>query len=344
MLKATAGLRLLPGRQSQDILDTVEAHLRKTEFFIPPRAVEIMDGSEEGVFAWITVNFLLGRLGKRDKLPTVGIMDLGGGSTQIVLEPSNPRSLASAPGSSVYSLKFGKFTYKLYQHSYLGFGLMEARKKIKSLALDDKDGRVRLFVIPTTAHLSIINQPPNPQPQPQKTTCLPNGFVEDFVIGDAKYRVHGKSHEEKEVACLTEAEAILNKRAPCPHDTFCSFAGVFQPPAHHFPEEMYAFSYFYDRTETMPAPFPESLSVQAYKQEVSKLCNQEYDDPALRGVFESNPHVCMDLCFIHQLLSHGYGLTDSTSLQLAKKIKGYETGWCMGAMMKVLDEHDRFCN
>ena len=77
---------------------------------------------------------------------------------------------------------------------------------------------------------------------------------------------------------------------------------------------------------------------------LNELCNQEYDDPALRGVFESNPHVCMDLCFIHQLLSHGYGLTDSTSLQLAKKIKGYETGWCMGAMMKVLDEHDRFCN
>jgi guanosine-diphosphatase len=162
-------------------------------------------------------------------------------------------------------------------------------------------------------------------------------------MGDQKYQVEGRRHKGKEAMCLAEAGAILNKNKPCPHGDSCSFAGVFQPPAGHFPDELYAFSYFYDRTESMASPFPESVSIVEYRREVVRVCNHDYDDAKLRGVFESNPHVCMDLSFIHQLLSNGYGLEESTSLSLAKKIKGYETGWCMGAMMKVLDDHDALC-
>ena len=80
---------MLPGTESEDILDAVEALLRDSGFFLPPNSVEIMDGADEGIFAWITVNFLLGRLGRSEKLPTVAIMDLGGGSTQIVFEPKS---------------------------------------------------------------------------------------------------------------------------------------------------------------------------------------------------------------------------------------------------------------
>ena len=42
------------------------------------------------VFAWTTVNFLLHNLDKGHGASTVGIMDLGGGSTQIVYEVRVP--------------------------------------------------------------------------------------------------------------------------------------------------------------------------------------------------------------------------------------------------------------
>lgn len=52
-------------------------------------------------------------------------MDLGGGSTQIVFEPS----LLIAEGEHKVSISLQDKTYVLYQRSYLGYGLVEARKK-----------------------------------------------------------------------------------------------------------------------------------------------------------------------------------------------------------------------
>ena len=75
---ATAGLRLLPGKQADDILDAVRAHLReKYPFAVDPAGgVTVLDGQSEGAFAWLTLNYLLGHLGKPAK-ETVAAIDLG---------------------------------------------------------------------------------------------------------------------------------------------------------------------------------------------------------------------------------------------------------------------------
>ena len=49
--------------------------------------VEIMAGSDEGVFAWMTVNFLLGALGGSGIQNTKPTIDLGGGSMQLTFHP-----------------------------------------------------------------------------------------------------------------------------------------------------------------------------------------------------------------------------------------------------------------
>lgn len=41
-----------------------------------------MDGADEGAFQWLTINYLLGNLGK-DLRSTVAAIDLGGGSVQL---------------------------------------------------------------------------------------------------------------------------------------------------------------------------------------------------------------------------------------------------------------------
>jgi len=137
-VKATAGLRLLPGSQSADILHAIEERLHDSyPFQLPAKdGVVIMDGKDEGVYAWITANYLLNTI-KSDTprdTPTYAVLDLGGASTQIVFEPtfaSSDKKLED--GEHKYDLKFGGRTHVLYQHSYLGYGLMRARRHVHSL-------------------------------------------------------------------------------------------------------------------------------------------------------------------------------------------------------------------
>ncbi|CAJ0649886.1 16606_t:CDS:2 [Entrophospora sp. SA101] len=71
-------------------------------------------------------------VGTKNKSPTAAIFDLGGGSTQIVFEPGSLDGYKVAPGEHRYELEYGGHKYILYQHSYLHFGLMEAKKAIIS--------------------------------------------------------------------------------------------------------------------------------------------------------------------------------------------------------------------
>lgn len=58
-VRATAGLRLLGEKQSGAILEEVERWLRSDwPFSLAKGAVSIMDGAVEGVFAWVTINYV----------------------------------------------------------------------------------------------------------------------------------------------------------------------------------------------------------------------------------------------------------------------------------------------
>lgn len=137
-VKATAGLRLLGTKESEAILDEVRNRLETDWPFkvAGEHGVEIMDGKDEGVYAWITANYLLGKIGLgATSDDTLAVMDLGGASTQIVFEPTFPGDSPSelAEGDHKYHLKFGGRDFTLYQHSYLGYGLMRARRSVHNL-------------------------------------------------------------------------------------------------------------------------------------------------------------------------------------------------------------------
>lgn len=136
-VKATAGLRLLGAAESDAILDEVRNRLETKYKFVVggEKSVEIMDGKDEGVYAWITANYLAKKIGEGTQSPdTLAVMDLGGASTQIVFEPRFPSESDSlAEGEHKYALSFGGKDFVLYQHSYLGYGLMRARRSIHNL-------------------------------------------------------------------------------------------------------------------------------------------------------------------------------------------------------------------
>lgn len=60
VLKATAGLRLLKGAEADNLLNAVRGVFHKSGYMISGNAVEIMDGTDEGIFSWFAINYLLG--------------------------------------------------------------------------------------------------------------------------------------------------------------------------------------------------------------------------------------------------------------------------------------------
>ncbi|KAI8893118.1 nucleoside phosphatase GDA1/CD39, partial [Globomyces pollinis-pini] len=195
-LKATAGLRMLKDGMGDEILKAVEKKLRR-EYPFPVfknDGVAIMGGDDEGVFAWITLNYLLGNIGQTDRKETAGVLDLGGGSTQIVFEPKN---YELPTGGHRVDLEFSNHKYTLYQHSYDGYGLMQGRLKIKKAAKTT-------FKVP----------------------CLPDGqithFEDDGVITKMTGTAtdYGQCHNFITQNLFSQTQCSLNP---------CSFDGIYMP-------------------------------------------------------------------------------------------------------------------
>ena len=171
LLKATAGLRLLPGETADLILSSVRDYLISNfSFSMGKDSVSILDGNDEGIFSWMTINSLLGHLGGRtdifdeensyssrfqddpfsdsdqfgaksssfDAFNSVAVLDLGGGSTQVTFTPVIDEYIIpqSYGDDFIINKRIGNEVVKLYTHSYLGYGLMSARKAILRMALD----------------------------------------------------------------------------------------------------------------------------------------------------------------------------------------------------------------
>lgn len=121
-LWATGGLRELAKEQRSEILDAVAGFLGDTVFdATEPRVIR---GREEGVYGWLEINYLLGRLDYEAGLPTVGVLDLGGASAQISFVPLD------APRENFQVVAIGGQIHRLYTHSYLGMGQDDVRETL----------------------------------------------------------------------------------------------------------------------------------------------------------------------------------------------------------------------
>lgn len=347
-VKATAGLRLLGAEMSQKILEAVRNRLETVyPFPVVSRekgGVEIMDGSDEGVYAWITTNYLLGKIGGPDETPTAAIFDLGGGSTQIVFQPTFEQSKAGgmpehlAEGDHKYELKFGGREFDLYQHSHLGYGLMSARESMNRVVLE-------AMYANNQKDLSWLKSPiSNPCIQPDMEKEVTVKFPADHPLGpEVTVTMAGPKDATAAPQCRAIAEKILKKDAECALAP-CSFNGVHQPSLEKTfsREDVYIFSYFFDRTE--PLGMPSSFTLDELHKLTSTVCSGEDGWSVFAGVenalheLRDRPDWCMDLNFMMGLLHTGYEMPLSREVKIAKKIKGNELGWCLGASLPLLSQ------
>ncbi|WPG99820.1 putative guanosine-diphosphatase [Acrodontium crateriforme] len=346
-VKATAGLRKLGEEKSNAILKAVRARL-ETVYPFPVvgeehGGVQVMDGKDEGVYAWITTNYLLGKIGGPDNTPTAAVFDLGGGSTQIVFQPTFKQAEnggmpeTMAPGDHKYDLKFGGRDFSLYQHSYLGYGLMEARNNLHRAVIEGMHENNK-------GSTSWLSKPvSNPCLTPGTSRSIKVEMTKGHELGDTVTVNMTGPATGSPAQCRGLAEKTLNKEESCKLAP-CAFNGVHQPPLEKTfaREDVYLFSYFYDRIK--PLGMPESFTLRELKDLTARVCQgpdawKVFDSvPGAIAELNDRPESCLDLSFMMALLHTGYEMPIDREVKIAKKIKGNELGWCLGASLPLLSQ------
>lgn len=314
-LKATAGLRLLKQDQSTALLREVEMLLQSYPFLYDPEdAVEIMSGSDEGMFAWVTVNYLLESIAL-DAPHTCVVLDLGGGSTQIAL--ASPDPMPNLRRATVMGAEHHMFLY-----SHLGYGLMAGRGQMFGFEYSDGDPHVT----GTTA----ISSP-----------CIPDGETVLYSYNGRKYRAVG-GPSSSFAACMARAHSVVD-------DPAGSFSMGPTQPQINANQPVFAMSYYFDRAQDVGILGENaeqgSLTVRHYKDVAERVCASSTAE--VRVSFPSvdiddAPYLCTDLCFITALLERGFGIEESQTIILARKLfyngAAVETQWPLGAGLEELFE------
>eukprot|EP00074_Homo_sapiens_P023150 NP_001309314.1 ectonucleoside triphosphate diphosphohydrolase 6 isoform 7 [Homo sapiens] len=293
---------LKPGLSAYaDDVEKVKEVFKASPFLVGDDCVSIMNGTDEGVSAWITINFLTGSL-KTPGGSSVGMLDLGGGSTQIAFLPRVEGTLQASPPGYLTALRMFNRTYKLYSYSYLGLGLMSARLAI----------------------LGGVEGQPAKDGKELVSPCLSPSFKGEWEHAEVTYRVSGqKAAASLHELCAARVSEVLQNRV---HRT---------EEVKHV--DFYAFSYYYDLAAgvgLIDAEKGGSLVVGDFEIAAKYVCRTLETQP------QSSPFSCMDLTYVSLLLQE-FGFPRSKVLKLTRKIDNVETSWALGAIFHYIDSLNR---
>ncbi|XP_009877446.1 PREDICTED: ectonucleoside triphosphate diphosphohydrolase 7-like, partial [Apaloderma vittatum] len=157
--------KIKPGWQQAAILEDLVRNVPlEFDFLFSKSHAEVISGKQEGVYAWIGINFVLGRFDHEDeedavvtvalgdqgeplvRKRTVGILDMGGASLQIAYEVPDSGAFSSPQQEEAKSLlaefnlgcdvQHTGHVYRVYVNTFLGFGGNFARQRYEELVLN----------------------------------------------------------------------------------------------------------------------------------------------------------------------------------------------------------------
>lgn len=348
---ATAGLRKVGVAKANAILSEIYQHFKtdKNNFWLRREEdCRILEGWEEGSLAWVTVNALLGRF-KESAEPTAAIVDLGGGSTQIVFEP--PSEIFKMMGKDFQlDLFIGARHVQAYHHSY-NLGLHEA---IHTLLAQVAEGGEGVPALNLDKDQEMEENPINDAFPALEThfPCFAGGFV------DSEYQVR----QTKEIGgadfslCVEVIDNLLlhpSQGTSCPEGSTCGIGSTFQPSIKEFTGPFYAFSFIYDlmapylNSSTGATDIQETITPMKIKEVGEEICQNmtltslkseaTNDNERLHPTLHP-PYACMYYSYIYALLTKGYGLDVNREIHIEKKINGFEASWALGSGLLSLSE------
>ncbi|GAB0492986.1 hypothetical protein MMPV_004257 [Pyropia vietnamensis] len=320
-LRATAGVRAgaaaVPGGAS-GVMTRAAAALEGGGYAWQGGGV--LDGRVEGAYAWLSVNYLMGRLssdagggagGGRaggatkaaaapTSAPSLGAMDLGGGSLQVVrtLRAGEDAATVAASSGDVVTLPIGRSTSSVVAFSYDGWGLVSGTAQVLR-ALED------------AGTLETANPCFPPSELPHRVVLPGRGHGRQPVEGAGDFR-----------ACVNVAKTLV---VP-------AFAGL--PDGDEDGSEYIAFAYLYDRT--VGVGLAENATLYELWEFGTQVCRGEVSEdgfPIPEVVRNGDRNrVCLELAYVYALLRWGVKVGGGR-LIYRQYVDDEMLGWALGGLL-----------
>ncbi|KAK1795128.1 hypothetical protein P4O66_010308 [Electrophorus voltai] len=327
-LGATAGMRLLHQKNeaaANIILVALQEYLHSLPFDF--QNASIISGQEEGLYGWITVNYLMGNFLEKNiwnawvhahGARTQGSLDLGGASTQIAFAaPDNTR------GKDLVQVALYGYEYNIYTHSFLCYGKNEAEKKVLA------------ELAKKSSNWSHINHP-----------CYPAGYNITMKASDVfgsectKSQAPAQNGPERNITFVGQSDPAMCKRLvrrifdlnSCHGKENCSFEGVYQPPV---TGDFMAYAGFYHTAKALNVSGSNSL--EKFNATMRSVCSMDWK--TLKNSYKlPEVHlksVCYSANYVHTLLVDGYKFNSDNweNLNFKKEINNTSIAWSLGYML-----------
>mmetsp|Transcript_9707 Transcript_9707/g.24115 ORF Transcript_9707/g.24115 Transcript_9707/m.24115 type:complete len:580 (-) Transcript_9707:10-1749(-) len=349
----TAGVRKLSPYLQQRLTADTNAILASSGFRFSSRWARIINGDEEGAFGWASVNYLRGRLrgmasqqdgqpgaGARDAHArtvsaapspgTLGTLDLGGSSLEVVREQAG----AAAPASAqAHSITLGAHTYELQTQTYHRFGMGDTFKRSVQLLLQQ-------YAAGQGVAVTELGAPGRPEVQLEHP-CLQQGYSQPHhLIPGAKVRANGTLAAVTlrgafdEARCTQLARTLVQCAQPSAANGTCSGPpAVSAVNAQAAAGGLVALTGFYVIWQFFDALEPVPQAPPALYQATQRFCAQPWPDVnRSHGHHVNLEKYCLWGRYAVELLGEA-GL-DVPPAALA--IGDMHDGWPLGALLSML--------
>ncbi|XP_068611197.1 ectonucleoside triphosphate diphosphohydrolase 3 [Brachionichthys hirsutus] len=327
-LGATAGMRLLQEldeQRSTGIMASLSEYLRSVPFDF--QNASIISGQEEGLYGWVTVNYLMGNFFEKnlwntyvrpEGAETVGSMDLGGASTQIAFAVQD-----NLIGPDYLHIKLYGYPYNVYTHSFLCYGRNEVEKMILDKVVQEANDPSYIInsCFPegfnTTMRASSIYD--------TECTKKPKGYNPDeefFIVGDG-----GSDKCRNIVMSVFDFKTCSSSQ--------CSFNGVEQPPVNG--DYMAYAGFFYIATALL---LNGTSDLDQFNASVTKFCTTHWTVLKVEKSWVADRHLkayCFAAHYIFTLMTKGYKFDKETwkNINFSKEVKTSSIGWSLGYMLTM---------
>jgi len=379
-IKATAGMRLTSVENQEKTYDQIYEGVSTHEnftFSLDRADIGTISGDSEGLFAGISVNYLANRVagdltdkGFRSH-GTLGALDMGGGSSQIVFQPRNVSSKSNRLS-----------TDNFWSHSYLGYGVDQIRLLVWAFLAEDYKADQAPQLGSTAAAetdgkpLPIVQNPCGFRGHVQHWEAVAlhgtgdseacSDLLRKLVFGESCKRVRRvvnlgpPSHPLEAVEPVARPKKLASEQYPP-----CEMDDIVVPSTRGM--EFYAMSVYFFALNAVFTLVPEKLKHEGKEDaEVDEII-ERWPNPSitdLRNIIDDFcainwatlkelpkhgftapdqlSHRCVEVNWIVEMLSSGYAIPDDArSITYAFKLSGMEVEWTLGFILSLVSRTDK---